>query len=222
MNSNIFVVLSLFLLISCSQNSYIYNYICWNKKRTQAIAFSFDNQLKSVTIGDIHSYFILTSQNQPLDASMSGDTHKLQMNQHSITLEVIQDTVYVKTRIPSGQFVNPKDIKIEEDYFNQRRYHAVFPVVHKYVFDKKSPQLSVFYSPLFPPRRAIEQKFVHQGGDKYDIYPEKVKDLGLEESAAIFPPEEKTSSFSYPNCEDEGSYSLKKMIRSILKRFQFA
>ena len=215
MNHNHITVPFLLLFASCTEKSYL----CWNEKRTRAVAFSFDDTMESVTVEDLHSYGLWTSQDKPLDAGMPGGTHRLTMDEDSITLEVIQDSVRVKTKVPSGRFVDPKDIKTEEDYLGQRRYHAVLPFVHKYVFDRESIRLSLSYSPpLLPPRRAIEQKFVAKGG-KYELYPEKVKDLSPEEASDIFGSSSGSTS-AYPDCEEE-SHSMKRFVRSILRLLFF-
>ncbi len=203
--------------VSCTQKSFV----CWNEEKTEAIAFSFDDILNIVTVRDIHSYSTLNAKKEPLDSDMPGGTHVLQMDEDFITLEVIQDTVLVKTRLPSGEFIkNPADIDNEYDYLNQRRYHAVYPVVHKYVFDKGLSKLSLFYSALPKPRSAIEQEFISDK-TRGDLYPRKVKDLTAEEFSSIFPPHEKSSTFLYPKCREE-TYSLKRILRTIIRHLTFA
>ena len=202
--------------VSCTQKSFV----CWNEEETTATAFSFDDVLNTVTVRDIHSYSILNSKKEPLNSNMPGGTHTLQMDEDFITLQVIQDTVFVKTRLPSGEFIkNPADITNEHDYLNQRRYHAVYPVIWKYVFDKNLLKLSLFYSPLPKPRSAIEQEFIYDD-TRGDLYPRKVKDLTADEFSVIFPPHEKSSTFLHPKCKEETN-SLKRTLRSIIKHLIF-
>ena len=215
------ILLLIFILftfsVSCTQKSFV----CWNEEETKATAFSFDDVLNTVTFGDIHSYSTLNAKKEPLNSDMPGGTHTLQMDDDLITLEVIQDTVLVKTRLPSGEFIkNPADIDNEYDYLNQRRYHAVYPVVHKYVFDKELSKLSLFYSALPKPRSAIEQEFIYDK-TRGDLYPRKVKDLTAEEFSLIFPPHEKSSTFLYPKCREE-THSLKRILRTIIRMLTFA
>ncbi len=201
--------------ISCTQQSFV----CWNEQKTKAVSFAFDETMNSVTVKDIYQYSTLDSSNKPLSSHMPGGTHRLKMNKDSITLEVIQDTVFTKTRLPSGRFIKSHtEIKTQNDYLKQRRYHAVYPVIHKYIFEKKSLKLSLFYSPLPKPRSAIEQEFIHDKTTN-DLHPKKTKDLSPEELTLIFPPHEKTTPYIYPDCKKEESYSLKRTIRTILKYF---
>lgn len=202
--------------VSCTQKSFV----CWNKEETEATAFAFDDISNIVTVRDIHSYSTFNSKREALSSEMSGGTHRLQMDEDLITLEFIQDTVFVKTRLPSGKFIkDPSKIDNEYDYLNQRRYHAIYPVVHKYVFDRELSELSLFYSPLPSPRSAIEQEFIYddtRGG----LYPRKVKDLTDQEWSSIFPPHEKSSTVRYPKCkEDTGS--LKRILRTIIRHLTF-
>ena len=196
--------------VSCTQKSFV----CWNEEETEAIAFAFDSIVGYAVVEDIHDFYILNAEKQ-LNSDMPGGSHTLQMDQNTVVLEFIQDTVYTKTKLPSGQFIkDSSEIKNRYDYLNQRRYHAVYPVVHKYVFDKKLLKLSLFYSPLPKPRSAIEQEFIYDK-TRNNLYPKKVKDLTQSESASIFPPHEKTSTFLYPKCKNE-TYSLKRILRTIL------
>lgn len=213
----LFVLFLFTFSASCTQKSFV----CWNEEETEAVAFSFDDILNTVTVRDIHSYAVLNAKKEPLSSDMAGDTHALQMDEDFITLEVIQDTVFVKTRLPSGEFIkDPSKIDNEYDYLNQRRYHTVCPVVRKYVFDKQLEQLSLSYSPLPKPRSAIEQEFIYDKS-RGDLYPRKVKDLTLEEFSVIFPPHEKSSTFLYPNCKEE-THSLKRILRTIIRTLTFA
>ena len=203
--------------VSCTQKSFV----CWNEKKTEATAFAFDDTINSVMIGDIHQYSTFTSSKVPLNSSMPGATHILEMKSNSIILQVIQDTVFTKTRLPSGKFIKDyNEIKTEYDYLNQRRYHAIYPVIWKYIFDKNSQQLSFFANPLPIPRSAIEQKFI-QDRATGSLNPQKVKNLTKEEFALIFPPQEKAYTRMYPNCEEEEPHSLKRFFRSIFRLFQF-
>ncbi len=210
----IVLFLSLFF-ISCTQNSFV----CWNEAKTEAIAFAYDDSLIYVNVDDIHSYSTLDSK-KSLNSNMPGGTHKLEMNENMIVLEVIQDTVFTKTRLPSGNFIkNHTEIKTKHDYLNQRRYHAVYPVVLKYVFDKYSSKLAFSARPLPIPRSAIEQKFIYNKTTK-KLYPEKTKDLTHEEFSTIFPAHENSYTNTYPNCEDDFN-PFKRSIRTILKYFYF-
>ena len=203
--------------ISCTQKSFV----CWNEKKTQALAFSFNETMGYVTVKDIRRYSTLTSRKKPLKSHMPGGTHTLEMNKDFITLKVIQDTVLIKTRIPSGKFIkNPTEIKTEYDYLNQKRYHAIYPIIHKYFFDKKLLKLSLSYLPLSKPRSAIEQEFI-QNKKTNDLHPKKRRELTPEELLLIFPPHEKTKTYIYPRCEKEKTYSPKGILRSILKYFHF-
>lgn len=203
--------------ISCTQQSFV----CWNEQKTKAIAFAFDEAMGSVTVKDIYEYFSLKSINEPFNSLMPGGTYKIQMNEDSITLEVIQDTVFTKTKLPSGRFIKSHtEIKTQNDYLKQRRYHAIYPVIDKYVFEKKSLKLSLFYTPLPKPRSAIEQEFIYDKTTK-NLSPKKTKDLTSKELPLIFPLHEKTETYFYPNCKKEEEYSLKRTIRTILKYFYF-
>lgn len=213
-------LLVLFLLIfsvSCTKKSFI----CWNKEKTKAVAFSFDNILNTVTIADIHGYSTLTSSQKSLQSHMPGGTHRLKMDKDLIVLKVIQDTVFTKTKLPSGKFIKSHtEIETEDDYLKQKRYHAIYPVIHKYIFDKKLLKLSFSSRPLPRPRSAIEQKFIFDKATD-DLYPEKTKDLSPEELSAIFPAHEKTHNSTYPDCKQENAYSIKRFFRTILRYFQF-
>ncbi len=203
--------------ISCTHRSFV----CWNEKNTKAIAFEFSDDLRYVKVSDIHSYNILNSKKIPLNSNMPGGTHKLEINQNSITLKVIQDTVFTKTQLPSGKFIKyHSEIKSQHDYLNQRRYHAVYPVVWKYVFNRDSLKLSFSLIPLPKPRKSIEQKFIYDENKK-NLYPEKVRNLTEKESALIFPSHEKTKTFIYPKCKEEDAHSLKKFLRTISKYLKF-
>ena len=200
--NNYILLLTLLLCIftiSCTQKSFL----CWNEEKTLAMAFAYDDIANYVVAEDKNSYSILTSSKEPLQSHMPGGTHVLQMDEDIITLQVIQDTVYTRTQLPSGKFIDSYDeIKTENDYLKQRRYHAVYPVVWKYVFDKVSSELSFFATPLPKPRSAIEQEFIYDKA-KDDLYPKKVRDLTDKEAASIFPPNEKEYNDNYPHCEDE-------------------
>lgn len=211
------VALILFLYtfsISCTQKSFL----CWNEQKTEAMAFAFDET--SVTVRDIHRYSTVNSSKEPLQSHMPGGTHRLQMNLDSIILEVIQDTASAKIQLPSGKFTNSHtEFENEEEYLKQKRYHAVYPVIHKYIFDKKLSKLSLLYSRLSKPRSAIAQKYIYnKTADEYFL--EKIKDLTDEEFSTIFPAHEKSQTYMYPNCEEE-SHSMKQMIRSILRHLTF-
>ena len=203
--------------ISCTRQSFV----CWNEQKTKAIAFSFDEAFRSVTVRDIHEYHTLNSKTKPLDSHMPGGTHRLQMDKDSINLEVIQNTVFTKTRLPSGKFIKSHtEIKTQNDYLKQRRYHAVYPVVWRYIFEKKTSKLSLSYSPLPQPRSAIEQDFIPYGTTG-KLQPRKVKDLTLQEATSIFPSHEKRKTYMYPDCKKEDPSSMKPFIRKIVKYLNF-
>ena len=152
---------------------------------------------------------------------MPGGAYRLQMNPDFIDLEVIQDTVFTKTRLPSGQFIKSSDeIQTQEDYLKQIRYHSVYPVIRKYIFNKKSLQLTYSSRPLPKPRSAIEQKFVYEK-ETDSLRPYKTRDLEEEELKGIFPAHEKTRVRPYPNCEQESFFSIKQKVRSMLKYWIF-
>ena len=212
------IVFTLFLCIffvSCTQKSFL----CWNEQKTKAMAFAFDETSSSVTVRDIHSYSTLNSSKEPLQSYMHGGTHRLQINPDFIILETIQDTASAKIQLPSGKFTNSHtEFENEEEYLKQKRYHAVYPVIHKYIFDKKLSKLSLSYSRLPKPRSAIMQKYIYdKTADEYFL--KKIKDLTDEEFSAIFS-DHKESTYMYPNCEEE-SHSMKRMIRSILRHLTF-
>ena len=217
-NHWLLIILVIFICsVSCTKKSFV----CWNEQKTEAIAFAFDDTLNQVTVRDIYEYSTLNSKKEPLKSHMPGGTHRLQMDQNVITLEVIQDTVFTKTRLPSGEFIESHtEIKTENDYLNQRRYHAVYPVIWKYVFDKKLLKLSFSLSPLPKPRSAIEQKFIYDKATD-DLYPEKTKDLTTEELSLIFSSHKKPTTYIYPHCERENDYSLKRILRSIYRHLSF-
>ena len=219
MKPNHVLLLTFFFLtfsISCTQKSFV----CWNEDKTKAMAFAFDDNLNYVTVRDIFRYSTLDSHKEHLASHMPGGTHRLQMDQDVITLEVIQDTVFTKTKLPSGKFIEShEEIATEDDYLKQIRYHAVYPVVWKYVFDKDSLKLSFSSFPLPKPRSAIEQKFIYDKS-KDDFYFQKTKDLTDKEFSILFPSNEKAYNSNY-NCEEEDAYSLKRMLRSIVKYLNF-
>lgn len=213
------VAFTLFLYtfsISCTQKSFL----CWNEQKTEAMAFAFDEISNYVTIRDIHRYSNLNSSKEPLQSHIPRGTHRLQMNPNSITLEVIQDTASSKIQLPSGKFTNSHtEFESEEEYLKQTRYHSVYPVIHKYIFDKELSKLSLSYSRLPKPRSAIAQKYIYdKTADEYFL--EKVKDLTDKEFSTIFPAHEKSKTYMYPNCKEE-SHSMKRMIRSILRHLTF-
>ena len=97
-----FLLFVLFLFsfsVSCTQKSFV----CWNKEETEAMAFTFDDLLGKVIVRDIQDYYVLNSKKGPLNSEMPGGAYTLQMGEDMITLEVIQDTVLTKTRLPSGR-----------------------------------------------------------------------------------------------------------------------
>ena len=211
-------LLSLFLLtssVSCTQKSFL----CWDEQRTKAMAFAFDDIVNHVKVRDIQSYSTLTSSKEPLQSHMPGGTHRLQMDSNLITLEVIQDTAYSKNQLPSGEFIKSNTEITEEEYLKQINYHAVYPVIWRYVFNKNSLTLSFSSAPLLKPRYATKAKFVY---DKTadDYFLEKTKDLTATELSRIFPPQEKSYTDIYPNCEEE-SYSFKRIFRSIIRQLSF-
>ena len=212
-------LLTLFLCtfsISCTQKSFL----CWNEKRTRAMAFSYDDTLRTVTVRDIHSYSTLDASKEPLQSHMSGGTHRLQIDQDSITLEVIQYTASAKTQLPSGKFIDSNTaIEDESEWLKQRRYHAVYPTVRKYIFDRQLSKLSYSSAPLPKPRSAIEQRYIYDQKME-DYYLQKTRDLTNEEFALLFPPHEKEYRDLYPHCEEE-SHSLKRVVRSILRSLSF-
>ena len=220
-NSSHHILLLIVLVSTCSVSCTEKSFVCWNKQRTEATAFAFDDSLNTVTVDDRLTYSTFTSSKESLNSSMPGGTHILQMNPNSIILQVIQDTVFTKTRLSSGKFIKDyNEIKTEHDYLNQRRYHAVYPVVWKYVFDKNSATLSFYANPLPIPRSSIEQKFIYDKSTN-DLAPQKVRDLTEKESSAVFPPKEKAYTRLYPNCEEESPNSIKRFFRSIFRLFQF-
>ena len=205
-----------FFLISCKKK----NFLCWNENKTKAMAFAFDETLNHVTVRDIHSYSTIDSSKEVLQSQMHGGAHRLQMNPDKIILEIIQDTASEKIQIPSGEFKNSHtEFANEEEYLKQIRYHAVYPVVHKYTFDKKALTLSLSYSRLPKPRSAIMQKYIY---DKVsgEYHFRKIKDLTDKEFASIFPAHEKSNTYEYPHCEEE-SHSLKRIIRSVVRQLTF-
>ena len=211
-------VLSLLLFtssVSCTQKSFL----CWNENRTEATAFAFDDISNTVKVRDIHSYSTFNSSKEPLQSHMPGDTHRLKMDKDFITLKFIQDTAYAKTQLSTGKFIKPNTEITEEEYMKQTRYHAVYPVVWKYVFDKNASTLTYSSSPLPKPRYSSKAKYVYDKKTD-DFYFEKIKDLSAEELSRIFPPEEKNYTHVYPNCEEE-SYSFKRIIRSIIRQLSF-
>ena len=211
-----FTLFSCSLFISCTQKSFL----CWNEQKTKAMAFAFDETLNYVTVRDIHRYSTLNSSREHLQSHMPGGTHRLQINPDSIILETIQDTASAKIQLPSGKFTNTHtEFKSEEEYLKQTRYHAVYPVIHKYIFDKKLSALSLSYSRLPKPRSAIVQKYIYnKTADEY--YLEKIKNLTDKEFSTLFPAHEKSKTYMYPNCEEE-SQSMKRMTRSILRQLTF-
>ena len=203
--------------VSCTEQK---DFLCWDSNRSQAVSFSYDNLMGSVTIEDIHTFHSIRSIKTSFNSDMKSGTHFLKMEESHITLQYIQDTVYVKIQLPSGKFLKDSEkIHNREDWLNQIRYHAVYPVVWDYRFNKKSKQLSFSSFPLHKPRSSIKQKFNYSQKDN-QIYPYKVKDLTNEESSAVFKLHERKYKKDYPNCDDE-SLSTKSFIRKILKLFLF-
>lgn len=201
--------------VSCTQKSFL----CWNKGRTKAIAFSFDDILNEAKVRDIHRYSTLNSSKEPLQSHMPGGTHRLLMDKDFVTLEVIQDTVYAKTQLHTGEFIKPDTEITEEDYVKQTYYHAIYPNLGRYVFDKNASTLTYSSKPLPKPRHATMAKMVYdKTADNYFF--QKVKDLNEKELSRIFSPEEKHYTHVYPNCEGE-SFSFKRIIRSIIRLLSF-
>ena len=216
--SHFVFLLSLLLFtssVSCTQKSFV----CWNEQKTEAVAFAFDDISNYVTVRDIHRYSTFNSSKEPLQSHMARGTHRLQMNEDSITLEFIQDTAYAKTQLSTGEFIKSNTEITEEEYLKQTRYHAVYPNIHKYTFDKNLLKLSLSYSPLPKPRYSSKAKYVYdQKTDEYHF--EKIRELTDKEFSTIFPAHEKSNTYNYPNCE-ENSGSLKQMIRSIFRQLTF-
>ena len=183
------------------------------------MAFAFDNIFHHVKVRDIHWYSTLTSIKEPLQSHMPGGTHRLEMDSNLITLEVIQDTAYSKNQIPSGKFIKSNSEISEEEYLKQINYHAVYPVIWRYIFNRNSLALSFSSSPLSKPRYATKSKFVYDKTAN-DYLLKKTKDLTAKELSEIFPPQEKSYTHTYSNCEEE-SYSLKRIFRSIIRQLSF-
>ena len=203
--------------VSCTEQE---SFLCWNADRSQAISFSYDGLMGSVTVEDIHTFHQIRSIKGSFSADMKGGTHFLKMGDDQIILRYIQDTVYVKIQLPSGVFLaDSEKIQNREDWLNQTRYHSVYPVVWQYRFDKKTKQLSFSSFPLSKPRSSIKQKFNYKREDN-QIYPYKVKDLTHKESSTVFKLHERKYEKNYPNCDDE-SLSAKSFIRKILKLLLF-
>ena len=126
-----------------------------------------------------------------------------------------------KLNSSSGKFIESHTEITEEEYLKQIRYHAVYPVVWKYVFDKKLLKLSFSLSSLPKPRSAIEQKYIYNK-EADDYYFEKTRDLTDEESALIFSSHKKSKTYDYPHCEGEGAYSLQADFKVYLQTSEFS
>ena len=215
--SKCIVLLTLFLYtfsISCTEKSFL----CWDEKRKKAMAFSYDNVSQTITVRDIHSYSAFTSSKEPLSSDMPGGIHRLQMDEDVITLEVIQYVASERVQLPSGKFIGGDiTFKNEDEYLKQTRYHAVYATVEKYMFDRNFVKLYYSSTSLPKPRSAIEQKYIYdQRTGEYHFV--KTKDLTDKEFALLFNKE--VYEEIYPHCEEE-SYSLKRILRSILKNLSF-
>ena len=218
-NNYIFLFTLFFCTFFTSYTQAQKSFVCWNEQKTEAIAFAFDDTLNYVTVRDIHRYSTFKSRKEQLQSHMPGGTHKLQMDTDFITLEFIQDTASAKTQLSTGEFIKSNTEITEEEYLKQTRYHAVYPNIHKYTFDKNLLKLSLSYSPLPKPRYSSMAKYVYdQKTDEYHF--KKIRELTDKEFSTIFPPHEKSNTYSYPNCEED-SGSLKQTIRSILKHLTF-
>jgi len=202
-----------FFSLSCSGTSYL----CWNEIKTEAIAFSYG--LGTITVDDSRIYNMIYSQKKPLNSEMPGGSYVLKIEPSLITLERIQDTVYVRVKLPSGEFLETFSyIEDIEDYLNQIRYHAVYPVVRKYVFDKEALSLSYSATPLFKPRSAIEQKLVNYNEETQRGTFKETRNLSPQEAFDILQIDKRAYSYEYPRCEDE-SFSIKRILRYLLKPF---
>ena len=208
-----------FFCFSCGGTSYL----CWNEDKTEAMAFSYDETFGNITVGDRISFSILNAQKTPLNSNMPGGSHTIKMDKSSIILEYIQDSVYSRTQLPSGRFVENynEEIKTKEDYKKQIIYHAVYPVVWKHVFDKKQISLFFYANPLPKPRSATELRYNPDNNPSNPrSYFKKVRDLNPEEAAQLLQLDKHSYTKEYPQCENE-TFSFKRIVRSILRTLLF-
>ena len=207
----------IFFFVSCTQK----NLTCWNEQKTQSETFVFDDTLKYLVVRRFLTYNVLASQSGPLRSEMPEGAYRLKISPDFVDLEEIQDRVYTKTRLPSGQFIKSSSaIQTQEDYLKRRSYHSVYPVIRRYIFNRKTLQLTLSFRPLPKPRSAIELKLVYEKATD-SLRPDKARDLKAEELSELFPAHEKTSVYLYPNCEQKTFFSIiKKKGKLILLRFQ--
>lgn len=215
-------LLSVILLFcnSCSVSGF--SFLCWNEKKTAAIAFNYDYLIGQVILEDRQYYTLFDSKKEPLSADMPGGSYRLTMEKGQIIVEVIQDTVLSKMKLPSGKFANPGHQFNRYDIDNHekiRAYAATYPFLYKYVFDTDSLQLVWSVSPLSKPRSAREIKYTLDRKNNM-LSPQKTKDLTDKEVFSILQPENKTHTKNFVYCEDE-SFSLKRIIRTIYIMFSF-
>ena len=204
------------ILTGCGDSVY---YLCWNQQRTAAVSFQVYTDW-AVTIDDIYSYHVLTSETEPLNASMPGGSHILKYNNNSVTLQAIQDTVSVRYRLANGEVVADYS-QLDGDRDRPllaviHRFHVTFPKIEAYTFDRTHQALSLTHTYLRPPRKTIKQRFVLLPDDNW-TEPENVGTLSASELAS-FPHHSQT--FSYPLCEREHG-SVKRVLRfwdTLLKR----
>ena len=169
-----------------------------------------------VRVNDLHDFYLVTATPQ-LTANMKGGSHALKMTNSHIILSYIQDTIYSKTRLPSGKFIdNPSMIKDLEIFWKRTRYHATIPVVYQYTFDREKSSLKLKTYRL-KQRAAQEQKFIRVEGGRG--YPQKLRDLSTEDVNKVFP--FKAVTYDYPQCEPESFFSVKRFVRFFFKLLYF-
>jgi len=210
--------LSALFLASCpAANARADSYHCLSGDQQHGLRFAWNRYF--VSLKHLSFYFEGQNQRRPLTAAMKGGTYSVAATEEAVTLRYIQDFVLTKIKLPSGEIVaDSTSVADPESFRDVRRYHAVFPGVEEYRFDRGNKTLSLKYETLFPARKIIEQKFVMQGADY--PYPQLVRVLGPEEGREIFQDEIRQGArggLQY-SCQEEGA--LESILRFWLDLFQ--
>lgn len=210
-------LLALFFASCPAANAHADSYHCLSGDRQHGLRFAWNSY--SVNLRHLSFYFEGENQRRPLTAAMKGGTYSVAATEEAVTLRYIQDFVLTKIKLPSGEIVaDNTSVADPESFRDIRRYHAVFPGVEEYRFDRGNKTLSLKYKTLFPARKIMEQKFVMQDGAAYP-YPELVRVLGPEEGREIFQDEIRQGvrdGLQY-SCQEESAF--KSILRFWLDLF---
>ena len=185
-------------------------YICFNEDKTKSVLFAWNN----AGIYREHSFFPF--KEQKLTAQHAGGEHNTSNTADKISLSLIQDTVHLVIKKPSGEFVDYNSKALFDDIYSVGHaitYAATIPNMHTYIFDKHNKSLKLHYkrmsavrlpSPKWPwvSRPPYKKKYWIEKGEEYSNI-EILGDLTASEIENAFFAHQHESSFLFPNCKEK-------------------